>query len=419
MHWFAAMEDRALRGLPTEQHWRGRIAVRTAVGLAPWGLGFAIVFGALGRYGVALSLLVAAVCVGAAPALLPRVGLAVTGVVMSGALAQSLLIPALYTRGISSGSVPWLVLSIALAFVVSGARLGIVMSAVSVAALLGLSALEALGWVPLGTLPSEVAHLLTTGALVGLFTVVAVMGAVSVNAVEQQRTALDDALSRAHRANHAKSQFLAKMSHELRTPMNAILGYSELLQEEAAPEVAADLHRIERAGRQLLSLVDDILDLSKVEAGELDFSFEPIDVGRLVEEVADQLTPIFVTAGNRLETDTTEAIANTDARRLRQCLINLLSNASRFTQDGLVTMAVRKQDGTVVITVADTGIGMTADQLGRIFEPFVQVHHGDRGGTGLGLAIVKQLVDGMHGRIEASSTPAVGTRFTITLPRAQ
>lgn len=417
MKWFTTVEERALRGLPSEERWRGRIAVRTAFGLAPWGVLFGCVFVGLGEYVPAFSLYLAAFCVGSAPWTLDRLGLKPTALLMSMGLLQSLVTPAIYVRGITSGSVPWMVLSIALAFVLAGVRVGLGVTTAAAVSLVALSLLEWFGYIPIGNLPESVAHPLTTSALLGLLSVVGVMGAVSVTAVEQQRRALDEAVSSARRANQAKSQFLAKMSHELRTPMNAILGYSEMLQEDVEGEVGADVRRIERAGRQLLSLVDDILDLSKVEAGELEFRIEVVDVGRLVEEVADQLTPIFVAGGNRLEARSIEALGLADERRLRQCLINLLSNASRFTQDGVVTMAVAEEAQAVVVTVSDTGEGMSPDQLARIFEPFVQVHHGDRGGTGLGLAIVKQLVDGMQGRVTATSTPGHGTTFAIALPR--
>ncbi|MEQ1569853.1 MAG: ATP-binding protein [Myxococcota bacterium] len=234
------------------------------------------------------------------------------------------------------------------------------------------------------------------------------------------------ATAHARRANAAKDQFLANMSHELRTPLNAILGYTELVAEELAAldsRAVEDCERILTAGRMLLSLINDVLDVAKISAGRVELALEPVDVGRLVVETVDALRPLADRNGNalRVEVEGTGVLV-TDPYRLRQILVNLTGNACKFTRSGEVRVVVRAAPAGVELEVRDTGVGIPHDKLDAIFEPFVQADPTTTrrfGGTGLGLAIVKQLIELMGGHIEVESRVGLGTTFTVHLPSGQ
>jgi signal transduction histidine kinase/DNA-binding response OmpR family regulator len=230
-------------------------------------------------------------------------------------------------------------------------------------------------------------------------------------------------------ASQHKSQFLANMSHELRTPMNAIIGISEMLLEDAR-DLAHDgqvepLERILRAGKHLLSLINDILDLSKIEAGKMDLHLEAFPIGALVDDVVTTIRPLAEKNGNRMtiECGADIGIMRADPTRVRQALLNLTSNAAKFTESGLITLTAtrRRHDDAEWITfaVSDTGIGMTPEQTAKLFQDFTQADASTTrkyGGTGLGLAISRRFCRLMGGDITVVSAPGRGSTFTIELP---
>ena len=230
-------------------------------------------------------------------------------------------------------------------------------------------------------------------------------------------------------AGRHKSQFLANMSHELRTPMNAIIGVGELLLEDARDlgreEEVEPLTRILRAARHLLTLINDILDLSKIEAGKMELHIESCAIAALVEDVAGTVRPMAEANGNRLEVECADDVGTirVDATRVRQALLNLASNAVKFTEQGLVTIRASRSTAAAgevaTLRVSDTGIGMTPEQLARLFQDFTQADASTTrkyGGTGLGLAISRRFCRMMGGDITVESVPGHGSTFTIHLP---
>jgi signal transduction histidine kinase/DNA-binding response OmpR family regulator len=231
-------------------------------------------------------------------------------------------------------------------------------------------------------------------------------------------------------ANRAKSTFLANMSHELRTPLNAIIGYSEMLQEEAQDLDAAksfipDLQKIHSAGKHLLTLINDVLDLSKVEAGKMDLYLETFDLPALAEEVRSTVQPMVDKNQNKLTILCPPDLGtmHADLTRVRQCLLNLLSNAAKFTVKDSISLEVKRKNVAdkewIQFRVRDSGIGMTPEQLGRLFQAFSQADASTTrkyGGTGLGLAISRRFCQMMGGEISAESESGIGSTFTIRLP---
>ena len=231
----------------------------------------------------------------------------------------------------------------------------------------------------------------------------------------------------AEQASSAKSQFLASMSHELRTPLNAIIGYAEMLQEDVAglgqPTMGEDLQKIRVAGRHLLSLINNILDLSKIEAGRMDVFAETFAIAPMVQDVVSTVRPLADRNHNRLAVEAPDDAGemHSDLTKIRQMLLNLLSNACKFTEGGVITLAVRRAqaDGTVTFEVRDTGIGMTSEQVGRMFEAFSQAEASTTrrfGGTGLGLAITRSFSRLLGGDVTVRSVAGQGSTFTLTLP---
>jgi PAS domain S-box-containing protein len=228
-------------------------------------------------------------------------------------------------------------------------------------------------------------------------------------------------------ANRAKSQFLANMSHELRTPLSAVIGYSEMLQEEledlGEPDLIADMRKIEANARHLLGLINDVLDISKIEADRVEIYAETFAVSQVVEEVAATVEGLVEKKGNALELDLAPDLgsAHTDVTKLRQCLINLLSNAAKFTENGRITLRATREGSVLRFAVSDTGIGMSAEQLERLFQRFTQADASTTrrfGGTGLGLSITKAFAEMLGGAVAVASEPGRGTTFTLTVPHS-
>ena len=226
----------------------------------------------------------------------------------------------------------------------------------------------------------------------------------------------------AERASQAKSQFLARMSHELRTPLNAVLGFTQLLQlEDADPGRSAKLGHIRAAGEHLLSLIDGVLDLSSLEAGNLRLDPQPLSLASLIDQALPLVAALAQRQGVRLLCSERGGVAMADRTRALQVLVNLLTNAIKYNRPGgEVRVSTRDESDAVVLSVEDTGRGMSAAQLERLFEPFNRLGAERDGieGTGIGMTIVRALVAGMGGRVEVHSEPGVGSRFEVRLPRA-
>jgi signal transduction histidine kinase len=241
---------------------------------------------------------------------------------------------------------------------------------------------------------------------------------------------LREAMEAAEGASKRKSIFLAKMSHELRTPLNAVIGYAEILREsfEDKPEASRkmkDLDRIHAAGRHLLALVNDVIDLSSIEANRFELATQPVKLRELIDEVIATASPLIRKRDNKMAVNMPEDLGTVelDALKVRQSLLNLLSNAAKFTTKGTIMLTVLRRTTNrgdrLVLEVTDNGIGISADALHRIFEDFGQAENDTAnkfGGAGLGLALTKRFCQMMGGTIEVRSERGIGTNFTIEIP---
>ncbi|WP_051670841.1 response regulator [Bryobacter aggregatus] len=259
------------------------------------------------------------------------------------------------------------------------------------------------------------------GSLIGLVVLFVSFLYAHSNLKRQARLALD--------ASRAKGEFLANMSHELRTPLNAIIGYSGLMKEQAEMtgerQFLPDLDRIESSGKTLLSLINSVLDLSRVEAGRMEVNAEEFSLAELVEELTVLIAPQMEEHNNRfhIEMQWPDLMLNTDRTKLKQSITNLLSNAAKFTTDGDIWLRLRDLAGasrpSIVISVSDSGIGMTPEQVDRVFDEFVQADSSTSrkyGGSGLGLAITRSFVKLLEGNISVESAPGRGSTFSIEVP---
>ena len=250
---------------------------------------------------------------------------------------------------------------------------------------------------------------------------------------EEEVHRVNGALAQAHQealdASQVKSRFLANMSHELRTPLNAVIGYSELLQtlaiRKGQNELISDLGKITKAGKHLLAIINDVLDISKIEAGKMDLFLETVDVGQLVQDVATTIQPLAAKENNRLEVkvEPCAGAMYADWTRVQQCLLNLLSNACKFTRGGLISVTAGReaveQREWISFRVSDNGIGMTEDQVSGLFQVFTQADPSTTrkfGGSGLGLAITRSLARKMGGDVFVESEQGKGSTFILRLP---
>lgn len=254
--------------------------------------------------------------------------------------------------------------------------------------------------------------------------------------VEERTKQLESALLKAEKANQAKSTFLATMSHELRTPLNAIIGYTEMLAEDLTEGVihensVSDTRRIHQSGKHLLNVINSILDLSKLEAGEESLQIESISPIRIIQEVVDSSKPLFTRSNNRVvvqllvqtEGDTEQLAVAADRQKLTQILLNLVSNGNKFCQNGIIMLSVERSEtgSDLIFSVQDTGIGLPDGDIERLFEPFQQLdstYNRKYEGSGLGLAICKKFCELMDGHIHAFNHPEGGAVFQVTLPAA-
>jgi signal transduction histidine kinase len=356
-------------------------------------------------------------------------------------LAFAALFGAYHYGGVSSPFLPWLIISLLLGFFYLSDRPVVVMGLFTLNFLgffaayaiydfperVPLSTLSALGWISIFS-----ATVYMSWMAIYYAGMIAMRSELEREAERHRTTSvrLHHANQLAEKANKARSIFLAKMSHELRTPLNAVIGYSEILLEDAeldgkSQEKVGDLRRINAAGKHLLSLVTDVLDLSKIESNTMELTVESFDLKQFVEEVTATVQPLMAAKQNKLVVQCAEDLGSvsTDATKLRQAALNLLSNAAKFTSSGVVRFIVRRDRKAagdwIELQVQDTGIGIAKSDLPKLFQDFAQATAATSskyGGTGLGLALSQKLCAMMGGGISVESEVGRGSRFTVRVP---
>lgn len=376
------------------------------------------------------------------PLLLKKTGnLALTSMISVELLIFTSLFGAYHYGGVSSPFLPWLIISLMLGFFYHSERpLTIVaLFTANVAVFYGfylvngfpqivaLSQLATVGWISILS-----ATIYMSWMAIFYASIMSMRSELEREAERHRLTSvrLLQVKDEADKANASKSIFLAKMSHELRTPLNAVIGYSEILfenfQEDGKnEEKLLDLQRINSAGKHLLSLVNEVLDLSKIESNNIELNVEDIDLASLADDVATTTRPMISKNNNKLIVDCPPALGfvRSDATKLRQIVLNLVSNAAKFTDNGHIYMHFRREKKSggdwIEVQVRDTGIGMSKEELGRLFKNFSQASaatSGKFGGSGLGLAISQKLCGQMGGGITVVSEPGVGSSFTMRVP---
>jgi signal transduction histidine kinase len=344
--------------------------------------------------------------------------------------------------GASSPFLPWLIVALLLGFFYLSDRTAMVLGvfaanfAVFVTAyfwigfpeIVTLHELEALGWMSILS-----ATVYMSWMAIYYASVMTMRSELEIEAEHHRKTAdnLAETKRRADEASRSKSIFLAKMSHEFRTPLNAIIGYSELVLESIADDkngsdqTISDLKRVNSSGRHLLALINDILDLSKIESDTVELVKSEFDLGRFAADLVQTVEPMAAKNGNAVELQCPNRVDPTwaDETKLRQILLNLLSNACKFTKNGVITLTVKQQKTVdrdwIEFRVADTGIGISAEDLKKLFTNYQQAStrtSRNYGGTGLGLAISQKLSAFMGGNISVASEPGRGSVFTVRLP---
>ncbi|MCA9792918.1 MAG: HAMP domain-containing histidine kinase [Candidatus Eremiobacteraeota bacterium] len=337
--------------------------------------------------------------------------------------------------GYKAPALTWCVLLPMVAIMVADNRSGVAWSCVVIALVIGLYFADLFGYRAPELLAPEDMRIVACVATIGLMVLIVLFTLLyetfkdrTLERLKMANLKLSEARDRALEASRAKSTFLANMSHELRTPLNAVIGYSDMLVEEGAirPEdFQADLKRIRAAGKHLLRLVNDILDLSKSEAGKMELEIDDFGVKPLVEELVETMSQLAVKNENVIECDFGPSLGEmrSDATKVRQCLYNLLSNACKFTHAGKILVIVKRLDiegrEWFEFCVTDTGIGMTPEQRSRVFEPFVQADTTMArryGGTGLGLSLTVRFCQLLGGTLAVESEKGKGSIFTLILP---
>ncbi len=381
----------------------------------------------------------------AIPLILRVAGNLVTPAMLSAQMLVCLsLFGSFFFGGISSPFLPWFLIAMGLGFFFLADKVAYILAGVGTQLALFFTARALLGDFPdiLTQESLKFANLLSICAALVYMTILSLyyekvmrnsaQAELETDAQRMKLQSLREAMEAAELASKRKSIFLAKMSHELRTPLNAVIGYTEMLRETYEDKGSderkmSDLDRISAAARHLLALVDDVIDLSSIEANRLEVLAKPIRLTSLVDDVVATAAPLVKRRENRLIVDMPEdlGVLQLDALKLRQSVLNLLSNAAKFTTKGVVMLSVNcirnDDDGSEVlrIEVADNGIGMTRDGLSRLFSDFSQAENDTSekfGGTGLGLALTRRFCTMMGGSIAVSSERGIGSTFTIKLP---
>ena len=356
-------------------------------------------------------------------------------------LAFTALFGSYYYGGVSSPFLPWLIIALLLGFFYLSERPILVVGLFTLnilgfclaylkwgfPELVSQQQLSTVGWISILS-----ATIYMSWMAIYYANMIAMRSDLEREAERHRETAvrLHQAKDLADKANRAKSIFLAKMSHELRTPLNAVIGFSEILLEGVETDGTnghkkLDLERINSAGKHLLSLVTDVLDLSKIESNFVELKIEQFDLNEMVREVIANVQPMVVEKKNRLivKCSSTLGIVSTDQTKLRQAALNLMSNAAKFTENGTITLSVHRRKSSagdwIEIQVVDSGIGIGQSDIGRLFQNFGQANSATSskyGGTGLGLALSQKLCALMGGGISATSEPGHGSCFTIRIP---